>query len=471
MARELRSAVPGISQLNRLRAGTTPSVVIGGLKIRFALHGSVAIGRRAAEFQQTSKTSPRTEFAIGRQLYCSIPTVNVGTFSGAWDISNSIAAGDAVLFVGAGLSVDAGAPNWDAFIDVLRSALDPPTSESDPLLVAQFYRNQFGDHRLHSLLRQTLCQPAIRFSESHKIISTLPITAFCTTNYDTLLEDALRASGKSVHVISTDRELAYWNESRETQILKLHGDINNASTVVLGLDDYVRFARNNAAMQRKLVDLLSYRSVTFLGYSLRDPNVSLLFNLTHHDFSGAKRNAFMLTLEEPDSHLSREFARRGIDTCVLPGRELPPKTRLSNALSVISKQVSSLNNPSGCDLLIVDDEPLVRLVISEVVERHLPNLRVHFAADGFEASLAIGRLRPRLLWADLHMPRMQGERLIELVRELPELASMRIVICSGYCSDATREFAKEKRVDRVFEKPFSPKQAVQTIAELLRAEL
>src|SRR4051812_18019182 len=62
------------------------------------------------------------------------------------ELASAVANGDAVFFVGAGLSAVAGAPTWNEVVGRLRSRLIPPTSEESLPLVAQFFRNQFDDN-------------------------------------------------------------------------------------------------------------------------------------------------------------------------------------------------------------------------------------------------------------------------------------------------------------------------------------
>lgn len=61
----------------------------------------------------------------------------------------AIAGSNAVLFVGAGLSVGAGLPSWGQLIEPLADRIGlPATQRGDPLKVTQFYETQRGRQAL-----------------------------------------------------------------------------------------------------------------------------------------------------------------------------------------------------------------------------------------------------------------------------------------------------------------------------------
>ena len=85
------------------------------------------------------------------------------------------------------------------------------------------------------------------------------------------------------------------------------------------------------------------------------------------------------------------------------------------------------------DILVVDDNTMVRTVLSELLEEN--GYTVRTAAHGFEA-LALVRCRvPDVLLSDLNMPRMSGFELLSIVRcRFPMVAA---IAMSGIYSDST----------------------------------
>lgn len=51
-----------------------------------------------------------------------------------WDISSPIAQGDAVFYIGAGLSINSGLPSWHDITKNLKTKLNPKSDENDPIL-------------------------------------------------------------------------------------------------------------------------------------------------------------------------------------------------------------------------------------------------------------------------------------------------------------------------------------------------
>jgi len=66
------------------------------------------------------------------------------------------------------------------------------------------------------------------------------------------------------------------------------------------------------------------------------------------------------------------------------------------------------------NILIVDDNPLLLNVLSEILKLHGYNVRT--AAEGFEALAAIRDRAPDILLSDLNMPGMSGFELLSVVR-------------------------------------------------------
>jgi len=70
--------------------------------------------------------------------------------------------------------------------------------------------------------------------------------------------------------------------------------------------------------------------------------------------------------------------------------------------------------PPGDDILVVDDDPTILELVTELLEDE--GYRVRQACDGLEAWQAIHVAPPRLLLTDLRMPFMSGEVLVTQLR-------------------------------------------------------
>jgi CheY-like chemotaxis protein len=71
-------------------------------------------------------------------------------------------------------------------------------------------------------------------------------------------------------------------------------------------------------------------------------------------------------------------------------------------------------NPHGDDVLVVDDDPTIRDLVTELLEDE--GYSVRRACDGLEAWQAIEDAPPKLLVTDIRMPRMMGSELVTRLR-------------------------------------------------------
>lgn len=66
-------------------------------------------------------------------------------------------------------------------------------------------------------------------------------------------------------------------------------------------------------------------------------------------------------------------------------------------------------------VLIVDDDPIDRELLVDLVRRTLPGSRIEQAENGFQGLLAVGRTAPAIVLTDIHMPHIDG---FEMLRQL-----------------------------------------------------
>jgi excisionase family DNA binding protein len=71
--------------------------------------------------------------------------------------------------------------------------------------------------------------------------------------------------------------------------------------------------------------------------------------------------------------------------------------------------------PQPLSVMLVDDNPDDRDILTALVESALPGTRIVAMHDGFEALIAMGRAMPDVLITDIVMPHMSG---VEMLRRL-----------------------------------------------------
>jgi two-component system, OmpR family, alkaline phosphatase synthesis response regulator PhoP len=96
---------------------------------------------------------------------------------------------------------------------------------------------------------------------------------------------------------------------------------------------------------------------------------------------------------------------------------------------------------------------------------------VETAGDGLEAWEAIQRARPALVITDCQMPRLGGLGLVERIRENPATADIPVLMLTAKGFELPRdELAEKLNVLAVIPKPFSPRELLQRVNEILKPE-
>lgn len=206
--------------------------------------------------------------------------------------------GDAALFVGAGMSRASGFVDWKALLRGCAQEIGLDLDrEHDLVAVAQYYLNRReGDRwKLNQVLRNEFGRPGT-FTENHKIIGRLPISTIWTTNFDTLIEQALLAGGRSVDVKSRDMDIPNAKKD-EVTLYKMHGDIARPEEVVICKADYERYAEEHPVFQNALAGDLVNKTFLFLGFSFSDPHLNYMLGHLHVLLRGRTRPHFALLRE------------------------------------------------------------------------------------------------------------------------------------------------------------------------------
>ena len=86
-------------------------------------------------------------------------------------------------------------------------------------------------------------------------------------------------------------------------------------------------------------------------------------------------------------------------------------------------------------VLVVDDQPLVRQAVADILSAHDDMDVVGWAADGQEAVAAALELRPDVVVMDIRMPGMGGIGATATICSAPELRDTRVLILTTFEED------------------------------------
>ena len=122
----------------------------------------------------------------------------------------------------------------------------------------------------------------------------------------------------------------------------------------------------------------------------------------------------------------------------------------------------------SCNVLIVDDSPILRRAIKKVTKlAGVEEDRIHEAGNGKEALEILDTVWIDLVLLDLNMPVMDGEEFVKQLRTRPDLSGVAVVIVS---TEANKERLERLRVLGVVDslrKPFEPEDLCKLISKVL----
>ncbi|NGM67013.1 LytR/AlgR family response regulator transcription factor [Sphingobacterium sp. SGR-19] len=88
-------------------------------------------------------------------------------------------------------------------------------------------------------------------------------------------------------------------------------------------------------------------------------------------------------------------------------------------------------------IIIIDDEPLARMVISQYLQQHNDVEIVAECGDGFEGAKMIQQMRPDLIFLDIQMPKLTGFEMLEILDEMPN-----VIFTTAFDEFAIKAFEK-----------------------------
>lgn len=199
------------------------------------------------------------------------------------DVLEAYRSNRLMLFAGSGVSANLGLPTWGDLIDHIASDLgyDPKifATYGDELALAEFYIGKKGSiGPLRSWMDRQWHRSDIDVtkSEIHRLIALGKFSRIYTTNFDRWLETAHEAFGVHYDKVAKVSDLVATSDGRR-QIVKLHGDLEDDTSIVLSESSFFERLSFESPLDIKLRNDVLGNAVLFIGYSLSDINMRLLF--------------------------------------------------------------------------------------------------------------------------------------------------------------------------------------------------
>ncbi len=201
-----------------------------------------------------------------------------------------------------------GLPSWSGIIGELAAFLDEEGQSSelvrrevrtgDLLQAASFGVSKLTPTSFGTFIRRVMQVGVASPQAIHKAIVELGPNGFITTNYDTLMDQALSrwrtdaffpAPVTNKHLV----ELADIVSARSSHFMfKPHGDIGDVSSIILTREQYRTLmpgGERQSALEA-LKTLLVTRPILYIGFGLRDPDFIYLRDLLLNIYQGAVRD-------------------------------------------------------------------------------------------------------------------------------------------------------------------------------------
>lgn len=204
--------------------------------------------------------------------------------------------GKLVIFVGAGVSCNVdGMPSWNKLIQNMAKAINysrcnscrhkAENCESTCLVKDDFSIDEFLKIPQHVFNKDKELYNRVLAESIPIVTADAPLSSaifdvnpahIITTNYDKLLESSKNIFCEQYQVIVHDKDLL--NANKGKYIIKMHGDISEASSIVLKEQDYLDYSQTHVLIELFIKSLLTDHIVLFLGYSLNDYNIKLILS-------------------------------------------------------------------------------------------------------------------------------------------------------------------------------------------------
>lgn len=239
-------------------------------------------------------------------------------------------------FIGAGVSASVEwtvdgkvrrGPSWEAVVNraAIELGFDDPQlirARGTDLQILEYFKLKFSGHtRLTNWLVKSMNPPddAIERSLIHRELAQMTkCSIFYTTNFDDFIERSFELHKRPYRAVAIEEHMRPGTGT--TEIIKFHGDWNHPDRMVLTESDYERRMEFKEPMDLRLWSDVLNRSVLFVGYSFRDPNVAYLFRQVKERFASlpntsSGRRAYIV-VQDPSLFERRLFQERNIE--VLP---------------------------------------------------------------------------------------------------------------------------------------------------------
>lgn len=296
----------------------------------------------------------------------------------AAQLAKGASRGRIVPFMGSGVSVSAGAPDWKGLLEIIRDtanlSADLGTSLKNlpELDQAGIMKSLYESDPGAKVPFGKLVADAVdvkRYGLAPALLSGLASDAAITLNYDRLFEMASEDAGTPRTVIPDDISA---NSGR--WLLKLHGSVVNPESIVLTRDDYLGYNTNREALSSLVKAHLLTHHLLFVGFGLTDPHFHEIIFDVRRAIPAGQQAGFGTVLTLLEDELQNKIWKDQLD--IVPMAEPNEKMTIADAgrrLEIFLDMLSALASDSHSFFLaphysggMTDDELELRRQLLEL---------------------------------------------------------------------------------------------------------
>jgi hypothetical protein len=200
------------------------------------------------------------------------------------DLIEYLNGGRCLAFIGSGPSCEVGLLDWRGLAEKLLLKVRekaPPDLDSYDILFAQEKYPELFDRAWRKLSPSFVlnsCKAVLvdtnRTGTTYQFLAGFDFLGYLTTNFDSILKRHILGRGDAVQEYSNRKtDIERVDFESVSSIVKLHGDLDNADTVVLTDSQYDKFIHDPSWKYLRvfLTSYLTTARMLFVGYSIRDP--------------------------------------------------------------------------------------------------------------------------------------------------------------------------------------------------------
>ena len=121
------------------------------------------------------------------------------------------------------------------------------------------------------------------------------------------------------------------------------------------------------------------------------------------------------------------------------------------------------------DILVVDDDPYIQRSLSFVFRKE--GFTVEVASNGEEALQKVTQLKPKVIFLDIMMPKINGFNACRWIKSGPATKDSYVIILTAKGQEVDKEIGFREGADEFITKPFSPKALVAKVKGILEGRV